>query len=189
MNDPGSQGLHHVTEAALDAALDWVAGAPPEGRADMLCRRPGFSMREFPGSLRFDPERGIENERWLTHPWLVLQDGSPDPRIQVSVLSRRVLELVWRDRARTLHPGDTVITDMDLSVANLPAGTRLRAGSAVLEVSDLFNDACAKWKARYGPDAYHWVKRPEYRHLRLRGILCRIAEAGCVRLGDALERI
>ena len=178
-----------MTEAELDAALDRVVEAPSEGCVDRLCRRPGFSMREFPENLRLDPECGIENERWLTHPWLKLDDGSPDPRIQVSVLSRRVLELVWTDREGTLHPGDTIVTDMDLSVANLPAGTRLRAGKAVLEVSDLFNDACAKWKARYGSDAYRWVNRPEYRQLRLRGILCRIVKAGTVHVGDAVERI
>ena len=137
-----------ATMAECDAALDHVLAAPKEASIEVLCRRPDFGERDFRDTLELRVATGIENERWTKHPWLKLEDGSPDPRIQVSILQRRVLDLCWRNRDSVVYPGDTMITDMDLGEANLPVGTRLQAGTAVLEVSDKFNDACAKWKKR-----------------------------------------
>jgi MOSC domain-containing protein YiiM len=98
-----------------------------------------------------------------------------------------VLDLVWRDRAGQLHPGDTFVTDLDTSEANLPEGQLLAVGTAVLRVSGVFNDGCAKWKVRYGEAAYAWVRAAEHRHLRLRGILCSVEADGMIRLGDKVQ--
>ncbi|MCP5085460.1 MAG: hypothetical protein GY952_01445 [Rhodobacteraceae bacterium] len=181
--------MTHVTTAELDAALPDILAAPEHGQVEILCRRPDFSQREFCDSLKVTVARGIENERWLKHPWLTLPDGSPDPRIQISVLSKRVLDMCWRDRDNVLYPGDTIITDMDLGEENLPVGQQLQVGSAVLEVSDKFNNACAKWKKRHGRESYDWINRPEYRQHRLRGVLCKIAQDGAIRKGDQLLKI
>ena len=89
----------------------------------------------------------------IAHGYLTLEDGAPHPGIQVCILSKRVLDLVWRNREEVPHPGDTFIVDMDLSEENLPAGQFLQVGSAALRVSDVFNDGCVKWKARYGAAA------------------------------------
>ena len=132
---------------------------------------------------------GIRGERWTKKPWLTLPDGSPDPRIQVSILPKRIMDLCWRDRATTPHPGDTMIVDMDLGHENLPVGTRLQAGSAVLEVSDKFNTGCTKWRDRYGQDSLRWINRKENRPHRLRGILCKIVQDGPVRVGDQLAKL
>jgi MOSC domain-containing protein YiiM len=55
---------------------------------------------------------------------------------------------VWRDRDPRNHPGDNIILDLEISHANLPTGTLLQVGTAVLRVSDQPNDGCAKWKVR-----------------------------------------
>ena len=116
--------------------------------------------------------------------WLTLEDGTAHPGIQVCILSKRVLDLVWRNREEVPHPGDTFIVDMDLSEENLPAGQLLQVGSAALRVSDVFNDGCVKWKARYGTAAKDWVNLPENRALRRRGILCSVERAGSFSNGD-----
>ena len=77
-----------------------------------------------------------------------------------------------------LHPGDTIISDLDCSEQNMPAGTLLRVGTAVLQVSGVFNTACVKWKDRYGKPAYDWVNAAQNRPLRLRGLLCRVSQDG-----------
>lgn len=175
------------TRAELDAALPHILAAPQDGAAiSMLCLRPGYGARRFVDRIEVTPEGGIPGERWATRPWLTLADGSPDPRIQVCILQKRVLDLVWRDRATTPHPGDTFIVDMDLSEANLPTGQLLQAGSALLRVSDAFNDACVKWKVRYGAAAKAWVTAPGHPELRLRGILCSVERAGAFCEGDLL---
>lgn len=182
--------MSFVTRAALDAALPHVLAAPKDRAAiDMLCFRSGYNQREFVETLELTPERGILGERWSSAPWLKLDDGTAHPGIQVSILPKRVLDLVWTDRKSTLHPGDTFIVDMDLTEANLPAGQRLQVGSAMLEVSDVFNDGCVKWKARYGADAKEWITAPGHPELRLRGVLCSIVQRGTIRNGDILHKL
>ncbi|MBK4215587.1 hypothetical protein JJJ17_06585 [Paracoccus caeni] len=181
---------HHPTAAELTRALPHILAAPKDhARVEQLCFRPGYGQREFPERLELTRAHGIPGERWLTAPWLKLADGSPDPRIQVSILPLRVRDLVWRDPDAAPHPGDPIICDLDTSEANLPTGSLLRVGTAVLRVSDVFNDACVKWKVRYGQAAKDWVVAEGHPPLRLRGILCSIEEDGEVRLGDVVQKI
>lgn len=182
--------MAQVTRAELEAGLPHVMAAPKDaGRVELLCLRPDYGQRQFVPEISVTVAQGIPGERWATRPWLRLPDGSPHPGIQICILSQRVLDLVWRDREGVVHPGDTFITDMDLSEANLPAGQILQVGTALLEVSDIFNDACVKWAARYGKDARDWINVPEHRALRLRGILCRVARDGVVREGDSMLKL
>lgn len=170
------------------AALPGVLSAPKTGSAvELLCFRPGLGERRFVEELSLTRAHGIPGERWGTAPWLKLDDGTGHPGIQVSILPRRVLDLVWRDREGTVHPGDTFVCDLDMTEANLPVGQLLAVGTAVLRVSEVRNDACAKWKVRYGAPAYGWVRAPGHEHLRLRGVLCSIESDGIIRLGDAVE--
>lgn len=176
--------------AELMAALPHILTAPKDdGPIHGLCLRPGYGQRSFPSQITMTRAHGIRGERWLTAPWLKLSDGAPDPRIQVSILPIRVMDLVWRDRETTPHPGDPIVADLDCSLANLPAGTFLQAGTAVLKVSDHFNEACAKWKVRYGADARAFIDAPGHPDLRLRGILCSVEQDGVVTLNDHLKVI
>jgi hypothetical protein len=178
----------HPTADELAAALPGVLLAPKSGGAvEHLCFRSGYGERRFVDSLTVTRDRGIPGERWGIAPWLRLPDGTGHPGIQVSILPRRVLDLVWRDRDTQLHPGDTFVCDLDTSEANLPEGQLLAVGSATLRVSEVFNDGCAKWKVRYGAAAYDWVRAPEYRHLRLRGVLCSVETDGVIGLGDTVQ--
>jgi len=176
-----------VTAAELAAALPHVLAAPKtDAPVTMLCFRPVPSQRQFPATLRLTRAAGIPGDRWLSAPWLRLPDGRPDPRIQVSILPARVLDLVWRDRTGTPHPGDTIVADLDCSEENLPENTLIRAGTAVLRVSSEFNDGCVKWKVRYGRAAKDWITAPGHPPLRLRGILCSVEQDGEVGAGDRL---
>jgi MOSC domain-containing protein YiiM len=89
----------------------------------------------------------------------------------------------------TPHPGDPIVADMDMSLANLPTGSLIAAGTAVLRVSDEFNAACAKWKVRYGADARAFIDAPGHPALRLRGVLCSVETDGEVTLADRLQVI
>lgn len=179
-----------VSRAECEAAMAHIGDAPKDDVAiDSLCFRTGYGERSFPDRLAVSTARGIEGERWLSDPWMTLADGRPDPRIQVSILPRRVMDLCWRDRESTVHPGDTIVADLDTSEANLPAGTRLQIGSAVIEVSDLFNTGCAKWHARYGNDSLRWINHAPYRALRLRGVLCRVVTDGEIRRSDRIRKL
>lgn len=173
-----------------EAALAHVLAAQKDNAPiKSLCFRTGYSERSFPERIQVSVERGIEGERWLRDPWLKRADGTPDPRIQISILPLRVMDLCWRDRENTVHPGDTMVADLDMTEANMPTGTRLQIGSAVVEVSDTFNTACAKWKARYGGDSLAWINHRPYRPLRLRGVLCRVVVDGEICATDSIRKL
>ena len=177
-----------VTTAELTQALPHLMTAPKtDAPIHSLCLRPGLGKRSFPARITMTRAQGIPGERWLNTPWLKLPDGAPDPRIQVSILPSRILNLVWRDRTATPHPGDTIVADLDCALKNLPAGTLIKAGTAILKVSDVFNAGCAKWKVRYGADARAFMDAPGHPDLRLRGILCSIEQGGEVTLTDRLH--
>jgi MOSC domain-containing protein YiiM len=74
-------------------------------------------------------------------------------------------------------------------VANLPAGTRLRVGSAIIEITAIPHLGCAKFCARYGGDALRFVNSPTGKALRLRGLNTRIVVGGTVRPGDAVTKV
>lgn len=174
------------TREELDRAWPHILAAPKDGAAiSHLCLRPERNARQFVNELHLSSESGIEGDpRWLDAPWLKLENGAGHPGIQVCILSRRVLDLVWNEDA--IFPGDTFIVDMNLSYENLPTGQRLSVGTAVLEVSEVFNEGCVKWKARYGKDAYDWARDPKNKQHRPRGILCSIVQDGIIRTGDRL---
>lgn len=177
-----------VSAEALAAALPEVLAAPRErGPVRLLCARPKPNQRSFTDRLTLTRAVGVVGDFEAARPWLVLDDGSPDPRNQVSIMSSRVLDLVWRDRNPRNHPGDNIACDLDLSQANLPTGTLLRAGTAVLRVSDEPNDGCAKWKVRMGRPAYDWTRANPT--LRLRGVYCSVEQDGEISLDDVLAKL
>jgi hypothetical protein len=179
-----------VTAEALDAALPHVLAAPlTNGPISMLLYRRKYNDRVFTDHLRLTRASGVESDFEMGNPWLKLEDGTADPRIQVSILPQRVLDLCWRNRDTTVHPGDQIVADLNMSLDNLPSGSLIRVGTAVLRVSDLWNDGCVKWKARCGRPAYKWVRAPEHEALRLRGVFCTVVQDGEVSVGSTIARL
>ena len=109
--------------------------------------------------------------------------------MQLNVMNARILDLVAQDRERWRLAGDQLIVDMDLSDENLPAGTRLALGSAVIEVTEQPHTGCKKFVSRFGEDAVKFVNSPLGRRLRLRGLNARVVRPGVIRVGDAVGKI
>ena len=179
-----------IDAATLAAALPEVLAAPQtNGEVRLLCARPKPNQRNFPDVLILTRTVGVVGDFEASRPWLVLEDGSPDPRNQVSIMSSRVLDLVWQGRVPRSHPGDNIAVDLDLSHANLPTGALLQVGTAILRVSDEPNDGCVKWKVRFGKPAYDWVRARDHKPYRLRGLFCSVEQDGMVQLGDRLAKL
>ena len=178
------------TPEELDRALA-QQGLSPLGASTVtcVCVRPALDQREYPAVLELTAARGAVGDRWERRTWMYLPDGRPDPRVQVAVCNSRIIDLVRRLSGTAHHPGDTLMADLDLSEAALPVGSRLRVGTAVVEVSDVENDACAKFARHYGEHFLHWIRLPENRTRRLRGLFARVVVDGHVRVGDPIARI
>ena len=112
----------------------------------------------------------------------------PEPRrdMQIAVMQKDVAELIANGQPLSLF-GDCLILDLDLSAANLPPGSRVRAGGAILEVTPFPHNGCQKFRARFGEDALKFVSTKKLRHRNLRGIYMCVAKEGEVAIGDAVQ--
>ena len=173
--------------ADLDSRWADVLPSPQNtGSVTQVCVRPDLNQRVFPDDLHLDPKRGAVGDRWERRTWIYLPDGRPDPRVQVAMMNSRMLTFLQTLTGCCHHPGDTLLVDLDLSARHLPVGTQVRAGSATLEISDVENDACAKFALHYGNDVLAWIRNPQNRERRLRGVFARVVSEGVVRNGDVI---
>jgi hypothetical protein len=180
----------HLTPAQLEAALAGLSGAPKDaGRLDMIVRRPAVGEREVLEEGVLDLEEGLVGDTWRSRPSSRMPDRSPHPDMQINIMASRVIDLLAGQRERWALAGDQLFLDMDLSAANLPPGTRLAIGEAVLEVTPQPHTGCGKFVERFGADAMKFVNSPTGRSLNLRGINARVVQPGTVRVGDRVRKL
>ena len=132
---------------------------------------------------------GLVGDNWKTRGSKNMPDGSANPDMQVNIMNARVIALLAGDKDRWQLAGDELFIDLDLSAANLPAGTRLALGSAILEITATPHTGCNKFAARFGTDATNFVNSPLGRELHLRGVNARVLQSGTIRVGDLARKI
>lgn len=104
-------------------------------------------------------------------------------------MNARVIALVAQEKERWQLAGDQLFIDLDLSIDNVPPGTKLSLGSAVMEVTGQPHTGCKKFLARFGKDALQFISSPVGKHLQLRGINAKVVQPGTIRLGDVVRKI
>jgi MOSC domain-containing protein YiiM len=106
-------------------------------------------------------------------------------------MNARFTELIAGDEGPDswAQAGDQLYLDLDLSVANLPPGTRLEVGSAVLEVQSEPHTGCAAFSERFGSAALRLANSELGRSLRLRGANTVVVRSGEVRIGDVARKL
>ncbi len=182
--------VKHLTMEELEAELDHLRAAPKnEGVVQLIVRRPQTDQREVLEEAELDPVKGLIGDSWCVRPSSKTPDGSPHPEMQINIMNSRVTALVAQAKDRWPLAGDQLYIDMDLSKENLPGGTRLAIGGAVLEVSPLPHTGCKKFVARFGADAMKFVNSPLGKELCLRGINARVIQGGVVRIGNIATKI
>src|SRR5918997_1726577 len=107
--------------------------------------------------------------------------------MQLNVMNSRVIALVARSRDRWPLAGDQLYLDLDLSKDNLPAGTRLALGAAVIEVTAQPHTGCKKFVERFGVEAMKFVNSEMGKRLCLRGINAKVIEPGVIRIGQTAK--
>ena len=94
------------------------------------------------------------------------RDESRASEAQIAVMQIDVANLIANGQSVTLF-GDSLFVELDLSAANLPPGSRLRVGSALLEVTAKPHNGCRKFRERFGDGALRFVSNAYLRHLNL----------------------
>jgi MOSC domain-containing protein YiiM len=172
-----------VTDAAADD-LERRWRATPlaiSGAIRCLVRRTAPGVHDTPAAIVVAPDRGVVGDRWAA-------GAAPHPEAQVTLIERRVVELLAGPPDRWHVPGDNLVVDLDLSAAALPIGARLACGDAVLEITAKPHAGCDKFRERLGDHALRWVNDRTRRDRRLRGVHARVLAGGTLRLRDQLVR-
>ena len=174
----------HMTRDQLESGLDAIRAAPADtGVVRMIVRRPTTNGRQTTDVAELSAEDGLVGDNWRT------REPSPDPDRQLTIMSARAAQLIAQDESRWALAGDQFYIDMDVSIANLPAGARLTMGDAVIQVTEPPHLGCRKFKSRFGADALAFVNSDVGKELRLRGLNARVVRAGRVRVGDGVTRL
>lgn len=178
MGDPS----RHRTLEHLERSLASLPAAPSaSGRVVLLIRRGEGGRREELDRVHLSPGAGFPGDAWA-------RKAEPNPEAQLTVMQIDVAELIANGQPLTLF-GDNLIVDLDLSVSNLPIGSQVQVGRAILQVTPQPHNGCQKFHARFGPEALRFVSKPDLRHRNLRGIYMRAVRPGEVAVGDSVEVI
>jgi hypothetical protein len=182
--------LNHLTMEQLEASLDHIRQSPKgHGVLELIAMRPRVEEREVVNEAELTVELGLVGDNWSTRGSSSMADRSANPEMQINIMNSRVVTLVAQVKERWQLAGDQLFIDMDLSKANLPVGTRLALGSAVIEVTAPPHLGCNKFVSRFGLDAMKFVNSAVGRELCLRGINARVVQSGVIRVGDVARKI
>ena len=177
--------MKHLSMAELESGLDHIRQAPKDGGVlQLICRRPSIEAREVLEEAELDTVLGLVGDNWRTRGSSSTPDRSAHPEMQLNIMNSRAIALVAQTRDRWALAGDQLFVDLDLSKENLPAGARVRLGSAIIEVTARPHTGCQKFVARFGLDAMMFVNSPVGQQLCLRGINARVVQSGVIRVGD-----
>jgi len=182
--------IRRLSKTELEQGFDTILGSPSDGgRLELIVRRPAVDARESLSEAVLDTEQGLVGDNWLARGNSHTADGAADPEMQLNVMNARVAALVAVDPTRRELAGDQLYLDLDLSYENLPPGTRLGIGEAVIEVTPPPHTGCRKFADRFGKDAMVFVNSGEGKKRNFRGINARVVRSGTIRVGDVASKL
>jgi hypothetical protein len=182
--------MAHKTAAQLEQGMDRVIAAPADaGVVRLIVRRPGAGQREMLDEGTLDTEVGLVGDDWVNRPGM--GSDRPSPYAQLTLMNARYAELIAGDPGPEswAQAGDQLYVDLDLSQENLPAGSRLAVGTAIVALQAEPHTGCAAFRARFGSDALRLANSERGRSLRLRGANTVVVRSGVVRTGDIARKL
>jgi MOSC domain-containing protein YiiM len=172
----------HLELSELEQGLDEIRRSPAtDGKVELIVRRPDVDERETLTEAQLDTTEGLLGDGWRAR--------GGDVRAQITVMNSRAAALLAGTADRWALAGDQLYVDLDLGPANLPPGTRIEIGEAILEVSGKPHRGCKKFAARFGLDALRFVNSEVGYSLNLRGINTTVVRSGTVRAGDIARKL
>lgn len=169
--------------ASLVDALDKIAQSPKqEGRVDLIVRRPAVDEREVLEVGELSEAQGLVGDNWRVK-------GEPVLDMQLNIMNSRVIQAICGDIINWPIAGDQFFVDFDLGAENLPAGTQLSLGDAIIEITPEPHMGCKKFTERFGVDAMKFVNSKLHREHNLRGICAKVVKSGRVAVGDSIKFI
>jgi MOSC domain-containing protein YiiM len=180
----------YLSMMELETGLDHIRQAPKNhGTLKMIVCRPNVEERAVLQEGRLDLLEGLVGDTWKVRGSRHTPDGSANLQAQITVMNARAIALLAQREERWALAGDQLYIDFDLSEDNIPPGTQLAIGSAIIEVSAQPHSGCKKFSDRFGVEAIKFVNSPEGKRLHLRGINTKVIQPGNIRVGDVVKKI
>jgi len=180
----------HLSLDELNAGLAEILASPKDaGVLRAIVFRPAEGERRDVESCDISLALGVHGDHWAKGCWKSTEDGRPHPDVQICIMNSRCIQLIAEERSNWPPAGDNLFIDMDLTPENMPPGTRLGIGSAVLEITATAHNGCNSFIQRYGRDACVFVNTGEGKRLRLRGIYGRVVQDGLVKVSDRVTKL
>jgi hypothetical protein len=174
----------------LEQGLDTIGQSPQdEGVLKLIVRRPDVDQRESIAMGSLDVSEGLVGDNWQKRGSRHMPDGTADPDMQLNIMNSRVVEIVANGLERRELAGDQLYLDMDLSSENLPPGTRLTLGEAIIEVTEPPHTGCKKFAGRFGTDAVVFVNVGFGKTQNFRGICAKVIQSGDIKTGDVARKV
>jgi hypothetical protein len=182
--------VQYLSMTELEAGMDYLRQAPKDyGVLKMIVRRPDVDERETLSEGELNLSEGLVGDTWKVRVSRHSKDGLANINAQITVMNARAIELLAQSEERWALAGDQLYVDFNLSDDNLPPGTRLAIGSAIIEVSSEPHTGCKKFSSRFGVEAMKFVNSPEGKRLHLRGINTKVIQGGTIRVGDVVNKL
>ena len=180
----------NLSTEELAQGLDSILQTPKdEGALQLIVRRPDVDQRESVAKGQLDIREGLVGDSWRARGSRHMADGQADPDMQLNIMNSRVAELVANGLERRELAGDQLYLDMELSSDNLPPGTQLALGEAIIEVTEPPHTGCKKFAARFGTEAMVFVNSGMGKTRNFRGICARVVQSGDIQVGDIARKV
>jgi hypothetical protein len=182
--------MKHATLAELESEIHIVRESPRDGGVlELIVSRPHVDSRIVLSEAELSTVEGLVGDSWRQRSGTLQSVASGDWDTQLTIMNSRAAMLVAGDKARWPLAGDQLYVDLNLGAANLPPGTRLEIGGAVVVVTAQPHTGCRKFAERFGADAVRFVNSTEGKQLNLRGINARVERPGPIRVGDTVRKV
>ena len=182
--------MRHLTTKELEADLETIRQSPEDnGILKLIVWRPRENEREVLEEGELNSIEGLVDDNWKIRASSHTANGSAHPDMQLNIINSRVAALVAREKSRWQLAGDQLYIDLDLSDENLPPGTQLAIGSAIIEVTAQLHTGCRKFVERFGLDTMRFVNSPIGKKLHLRGINAKVVQTGRIQVNDLAKKI
>ena len=180
----------HPSLTELESALGHILASPSDGgKLEMISARPAVGERKQLEEATLDEAQGLIGDNWKDRSSTRTPDGSANPDAQLTIINSRLVHAVSGSKSRWELAGDQLVVDIDLSHDNLPVGSRLEIGSAVVELTAEPHTGCVKFASRFGNPALRFVSGPEAMQQRRRGANAKIIKSGTIRVGDVAAKV
>lgn len=174
--------VKQLTAKEIEAGLGEIRKSPNDnGVLNLIVRRPRENEREVLDIGELDVEKGLVGDGWSN-------DGA-NLQAQIAIMNSRTIALLAQDDNRWQLAGDQLYIDLNLTDENLPAGTRLKIGSAIIEITPKPHNGCRKFVERFGLEAMKFVNSPIGKELHMRGVYAKVIKSGVIKKGDLVKKI